>query len=542
MHTLEVSEYDSPFPDNPPQGDETLETEDDDESETTIINVSSDSDTSGTTEEDPNDMTFVPPAPEAQTTAADDNNRSLIQTRSRTASNATDNAPTSNNTASTSNNVAPLRLNTNYAFIVEPSNVNEALKSPESKLWETAMIEELNSHKTNNTWQLADLPKGRKAIQNKWVFKIKRDAAGNISKYKARLVAKGFSQRPGIDFNETFSPVIRYDSIRYLLALAVTKKYRIEQMDAITAYLQSDLCEEIFMEQPDAYTDGTQRVCKLNKAIYGLKQASRQWNQKLDEALKKRGFRKSIADPCIYFSNDLSIIIAIYVDDFLIFYRHINDLNQTKNFLHSVFKMKDLGEARSCLGMKIHQHNDGIDIDQSTYIEDILKRFGMQDCKPMGTPSDTSQKLSANMVNEENDLTGKIAYREAVGSLIHLANCTRPDIAFAVNNVSRFNAKHGTEHWGAVKRIFRYLKGTINLKLRFRNDNIGQLYAFCDSDWASDPDKRRSCSGFTVQMANAAISWHSHLQEIVALSSTEAEYIALSECVKQVLWLRKLTK
>lgn len=335
--------------------------------------------------------------------------------------------------------------------------------------------------------------------------------------------------------------MIRYDSIRYLLALAVTKKYRIEQMDAITAYLQSDLCEEIFMEQPDAYTDGTQRVCKLNKAIYGLKQASRQWNQKLDEALKKRGFRKSIADPCIYFSNDLSIIIAIYVDDFLIFYRHINDLNQTKDFLHSVFKMKDLGEARSCLGMKIHQHNDGIDIDQSTYIEDILKRFGMQDCKPMGTPSDTSQKLSANMVNEENDLTGKIAYREAVGSLIHLANCTRPDIAFAVNNVSRFNAKHGTEHWGAVKRIFRYLKGTINLKLRFRNDNIGQLYAFCDSDWASDPDKRRSCSGFTVQMANAAISWHSHLQEIVALSSTEAEYIALSECVKQVLWLRKLT-
>lgn len=147
-------------------------------------------------------------------------------------------------------------------------------------------------------------------------------------------------------------------------------------------------------------------------------------------------------------------------------------------------------------------------------------------------------KLSANMVNTENDLTTKIPYREAVGSLIHLMNCTRPDIAFAVNNVSRFNAKHCTEHWTAVKRIFRYLKGTIGLKLRFRKDKIGRIYAFCDSDWASDPDKRRSCTGFTVQMASASISWHSHLQEIVALSSTEAEYIALSECVKQVLWLK----
>lgn len=443
-------------------------------------------------------------------------------------------------TRSKTRSVSDLNLISHYALFVEPTTVTEALKSAESESWKKAMESEMESLTCNNTWELVPLPKDRKAIKCKWVFKVKRDANGQTSKYKARLVAKGFSQRPGIDFDETFAPVVRYDSIRYLLALSVTNGYTIDQMDAVTAFLQGDLPESVYMEQAEYFADGTNRVCKLQKAIYGLKQAGRQWNIKLDGAVKKYGLIKSVADPCIYYSSDLNIIIAIYVDDILIFHRNTNDLINIKTFLHSNFKMKDLGKAKSCLGMRINQHESGIDLDQITYVNDILSRFGMADCKPIGTPSDISTKLSVLTINDDNDLTGKVPYREAIGSLIHLANCTRPDIAFAVNDASRFNAKHASEHWQAVKRIFRYLRGTSDYRLQYKRSGNAKTHAFCDSDFASEPDKRRSCSAHVILKANAAITWHSHRQDIVALSSTEAEYISLSDCVKQVLWHRKL--
>lgn len=246
-------------------------------------------------------------------------------------------------------------------------------------------------------------------------------------------------------------------------------------------------------------------------------------------------------DPCIYYSVDLKLIVAIYVDDFLIFYQDENHLNELKHFLNTTFKMKDLGVARSCLGIRIQQHDDGsIELDQMHYIQEILERFGMADCKPVGTPSDTSKKLSASMVNDSNNLVGKIPYQEAVGSLLHLTQGTRPDIAFAVNDVSRFNANHSNEHWQAVKRIFRYLKGTLDYTLKYHGQENTKLHAYTDADWASEPDERRSCSGHVLKMANAAISWCSKRQKIVALSSTEAEYIALSSTVREVIWMTQL--
>lgn len=443
-------------------------------------------------------------------------------------------------TRSKSVTLPSLRLNSHFALFTEPSTVTEALESAEAASWKIAMDDEIKSMINNNTWILEKLPPNRKAIKCKWIFKIKRDANGQISKYKARLVAKGFSQRPGLDFDETFAPVVRYDSIRYLIALAVTNGYTICQMDAVTAFLQGDLNENVYMEQPEKYKDGTNRACKLLKAIYGLKQAGRQWNIKLDAAIRKYGLIKSTADPCIYFDKNIDIIIAIYVDDILIYYRNEEKLQRIKDFLHLNFKMKDLGKAKSCLGMSINQHSNGIDLDQSVYTYDILKRFNMLDSKPVGTPSEIGVKVSIKMLTENNDLTGQVPYREAIGSLIHLANCTRPDISFAVNNTSRFNEKHSSEHWQAVKRIFRYLNGTADFKLHFRSGANDETHAYCDSDWASEPDKRRSCSAHVILKANAAISWFSHRQEIVALSSTEAEYISLSDCVKQVLWIRKL--
>lgn len=215
------------------------------------------------------------------------------------------------------------------------------------------MIDELKSHDENKTWTLSNLPPNRQPIKSGWVYKLKRDENGHIIKFKARLVAKGYSQSYGIDYDETFAPVVRYVSIRYLLALAIEQDWKITQIDAITAFLQGPLDEEIYMAQPDGFGDGTNRVCKLNKAVYGLKQAGRQWNLKLDRALKEYGLKRSNSDPCIYFGEN--IILAIYVDDFLIFFKLEKELMKLKQFLHTNFRMKDIGEAKNALGMRIQQ-------------------------------------------------------------------------------------------------------------------------------------------------------------------------------------------
>lgn len=439
--------------------------------------------------------------------------------------------------AQSTGNARPFQL-TNFAFFVEPSTVAEAIGGPNASDWSNAMSEELKSHQQNNTWTLENLPAGRKAIKSKWVFKAKTDDAGKIIRYKARLVAKGCSQKPGIDYSETFSPVVRYNSIRFLLALAAKNDLKIHQMDVITAFLQGDLNEEIFMEQPEKFNDGTNRVCRLRRSIYGLKQAGRQWNLKLDEALRKFGLRKSQLDPCVYYTDDLQILIAIYVDDFLLFFKDMNKLQEVKQYLCSTFRMKDMGAVSSCIGMRIRQFNDAIEIDQSIYVKQILDRFGMADSKPVKTPSETGNKLSIQTITPENSLVGQIPYQEAVGSLLYLTQLTRPDIAFAVNDVSRFNANHESTHWMAVKRIFRYLKGTSNARLRYTRTGKG-IVAFSDADWASEIDKRRSCSGFVINMSGAAICWSSKRQPIVAMSSTEAEYIALSTTASELVWLKQ---
>jgi len=230
------------------------------------------------------------------------------------------------------------------------------------------------------------------------------------------------------------------------------------------------------------------------------------------------------------------------VDDFLILYSDENELLKLKNLLNANFNMKDIGPAASCLGITINQGSNFIEIDQSHYVKQIIERFGMRDCKPVKTPYDSNQKLSINMWNEENSLVGKIPYQELIGSLLYLSGATRPDIAFAVNDLSRFNATHSEPHWKAAKRILRYLQGTIDLKIRYENAGENDITAYSDADWGADADKRRSCTGYVVKMTNGAISWCSQRQSIVALSTTESEYIALSTTVKEIMWLRQLAK
>lgn len=427
----------------------------------------------------------------------------------------------------------------------DPISVEEALDRPDAHLWKAAMQREFDSLIDNKTWCLEELPNNKKSINCKWVFKVKSDCDNNVH-YKARLVVKGCSQRKGIDYEETYSPVVRYSSIRFLMSLAAEYKLEIDQMDAVSAFLQGDLEEEIYMVQPEGFNNGS-KVCKLNKAIYGLKQASRAWNKKLDGVLVQLGFQRSTVDECIYFNikNGEIVIIAVYVDDILIFSNDKELTNKLKRNLSDKFKMKDIGEAKMCLGIRItrDRKKDKIFIDQEKYINGMLEKFNMADCNPVLTPIDINTKLSKQMSpkdESEREAMENVPYQEAVGSLLYAAQSTRPDIAFAVNAVSRYNNNPGKAHWNAVKRIFRYLKGTSHLRLEYSKGGPSEIIGFCDADWASDIDERRSITGYVFMKQGGAVTWNTRKQQTVALSTTEAEYMAMSASVQEAMYLRNL--
>lgn len=324
--------------------------------------------------------------------------------------------------------------------------------------------EECNSLMENETWELTELPDEKAPIKCKWVYAIKRDQDGKIIKYKARLVAKGFSQIHGVDYNETFAPVVKYTSIRMLLAIATNQKLQVTQLDAVTAFLNGELEEKIYMEQPILYEDGTKRYCRLKKSIYGLKQASRVWNRTLDGVLTDFGLEQSKTDQYIYFSKKSVQILylAIYVDDILIFTNDTKLEQTVRDTLSNNFKMKYMGESSSILGIRIQRDVQlgTISIGQTKYIDDMLHKFNMTDCKSVLTPLEMGANISKEICPKDEmvkHVMKNIPYREAIGSLLFLTLTTRPDISFAVNFLSRYCEDPGMQHWSAVKRIFRYL-------------------------------------------------------------------------------------
>ena len=324
----------------------------------------------------------------------------------------------------------------------DPKTYQEAMSRDDADKWTMAMQEEYDALIDNGTWTLTELPKGRKAIRCKWVYKTKLDSNGNLDRYKARLVIKGFSQRKEVDYDETYSPVVRHSSLRYLFALAAKYDLDIQQMGAVTAFLQGDLTEEIFMEQPPLFEDSQNPtlVCRLHKALYGLKQSSRVWNRKLDQLLREFGLTQAKYDPCVYYriQGRSMIFVAIYVDDVMIFSNDSGWTTQTKMFLDGHFRMKDLGAAKNCLGIRITRTKDTISLDQEAYVEAMLVKFNMGNCKPAKVPM--MEKLNKGMSPKNEQETVQMAdvpYQEAVGSLMYLAQCTRPDILYAVNQLSR---------------------------------------------------------------------------------------------------------
>jgi len=327
----------------------------------------------------------------------------------------------------------------------EPKTFSHALSGPKANEWIKAMEEEMESMKINQVWDLVDLLSGRRSIGNKWVLKIKHKVDGLIERYKARLVAKGYTQEEGIDFENTFSPVVRITSVRLILAIVAHMDLELYQMDVRTAFLNGELNEEIYMDQPLGFeTKGQERkVCKLKRSIYGLKQASRQWNVKFHQAILKDGFTMMEEDHCVYSkcSNNSFIILSLYVDDILIAGNSKEMIDTTKKWLTSNFEMKDMGEASYVLGVKIIRDRAKrlLGLTQETYIKKMLERYHMQDSRPMDTPVDKSLSLSCDMCPktlEEKEKMSRVPYASVVGSLMYAMMCTRPDICYAVRLVS----------------------------------------------------------------------------------------------------------
>ena len=422
-----------------------------------------------------------------------------------------------------------LKLMNNVAFIscIEPKNINEALKDD---FWIMAMQEELNQFERSKVWTLVELPSNQSTIGTKWIFRNKLDEDGNIVRNKARLVAQGYTQEEGIDFDETYAPVARMEAIRMLLAFACYNNFKLFQMDVKSAFLNGFISEEVYVEQPPGFKDPKypNHVFKLSKALYGLKQAPRAWYERLSTFLIEKGFEKGKDD------NDI-LVVQIYVDD--IIFGSTNEIycQEFSKLMQGEFEMSMMGELSFFLGLQIKQRKDDTFINQSKYIRDMLKKFGLENVKPQATPMSTSIKLDKD---EGGKCVDSKLYRSMIGSLLYLT-ASKPDIMFSVCLCARFQSSPKESHLVAIKRIFRYLKDTPSIGLWYLRDSTFDLHAYSDADFGGCKIDRKSTSGTCQFLGSMLVSWFSKKQNSVALSTTEAEYISLGSCCAQVLWMKQ---
>ena len=423
-----------------------------------------------------------------------------------------------------------------------PQSYKEAMKSPQQEQWKESIKEEQESLIKLDTFEVVPRPAKKPVIKSRYVFKIKIDADGSIARYKCRIVAKGYTQTQGVDYFETFSPALRLDSFRYLISTARLKKFKIHHLDVQTAFLNGELAEEIYMEIPEAFesvnADRKTHVFRLKKSIYGLKQASRVWNEKFTNTITAMGFTQSAADPCIFIKsnaeNQPAVIIGIFVDDCFVLGED-NLINNTTEQLMKKFNMHNLGELSYALGIKVEQQQQSTQLSQTAYVDKLLDKFNMQNATPVFTP--LPEKPQQDETNNEKFKDINL-YQQLIGSLIYLSNATRPDISYAVGYLARSMQAPTEADFMNGKRVLRYLKGTRTLALNY-NNNEQMLFGYSDASYAEEKD-RRSIGGYVFMQAGAAITWRSTKQEITALSSMEAEYIALAESGKEAQWLRKI--
>ena len=430
-----------------------------------------------------------------------------------------------------------------------PESYAEAMTCPEKALWEVALAEEYGSVVQHQTFTWATLPLGRKAIKSKWIFKLKpAPHYPNGVRYKARLVAMGYSQREGVDFSETYAPVMKIQSLRTLCGIAVEEDMHIHHMDVTTTFLYGDLEEEIYLVPPEGISPpqgSTGMVWRLHKALYGLKQSPRCWNSKIDKYLNSLGFLQCKSDFGLYVkgTGTTRVLLLLYVDDLTLACRDLVLLDQIKAYLHSEFDMVDFGEIEVILGIKISRDwNKGtLTLSQADYVTDILFKFRQDKSHTKETPLPAGTKLvkaQCPSTPEEEKEMETTPYRKAVGCLLYLVNCTRPDIAQAVSVLCRFGNNPGRAHWKGVQHLLQYLKRTAHHGLVYRKTGKGlTLSGFCDADWGSDMEKRRSTSAYVFLISGAAVSWHSKLQTSCAQSTGEAEKVAIGMAALEIRYM-----
>src|ERR1700761_9330392 len=413
----------------------------------------------------------------------------------------------------------------------------DILKMPgeKQKEWKQACCEELDSLRRREVFKLVDPPAGRKVIKNRWVFNLKSDG-----RKKARLVAKGFSQVEGIDYEEIFSPVVRFETVRLMIALAALNNWHITGLDVKTAFLYGELDEELYMEQPEGFKlKGHERkVMRLKRAIYGLKQAALAWWKALDKSMAALGLTRLLSDSGLFVNKEKTIVAIVYVDDVLFLGADKTKLLRLKEQFMKAWECRNLGDAQEFLCMRIKWKDGKIYLDQTAYLQKVLQRFNIVNNKVAETPLPEGYHPSPNKSTSNPALRSK--FQQVIGSLLYIMLGTRPDIAFAVTKLSQHAANPTEDHLNRALYICRYLMGSADYALVYDGPGNGGLMAYSDSDWASDPNTRKSTTGYMVKLAGAIFSWNSRTQKSVAASSTEAEYMSISDTSRQLIWIKNL--
>ena len=437
----------------------------------------------------------------------------------------------------------------------EPQNTNECRQRNDWPKWKKAMQAELHSLMKRDVFgPVVQTPASIKPVGNKWVYVRKRNENNDIIRYKARLVAQGFSQRPDIDYEETYSPVMDAITFRFLISLAVSEEFDMRLMDVITAYLYGSIDSDIHMKIPEGFKlpeavstkPRSMLSIKLQRSLYGLKQSGRMWYNGLSEYLLKEEYVNNPICPCVFIKKSETgfAIIAVYVDD-LNLVGTPEELTKTAEYLKKEFEMKDLGKTKFCIGLQIEHFPNGVLVHQSTYIKKILKRFNMDKAHPLSSPMvvrslDVKNDPFRPCEKGEELLGPEVPYLSVIGALMYLANCTRPDIAFSVNLLARYSSAPTRRHWKGIQHILRYLSGTTDMGLFYSNKSKEKLLGYADVGYLSDPHKARSQTGYVFNYNGTAISWRSVKQTMVATSSNHSEIIAIHEASRECIWLKSM--
>ena len=436
----------------------------------------------------------------------------------------------------------------------DPQTYREAINSPEGESWKKAIESELNSLREKRVFEVVARESlqiqnsNRNILDSRWIFKRKVDESGNV-KFKARLVIRGFKDKNDYNLRETYAPVSRLALVRSFLAIANKYNLHLRQLDVETAFLYGEINEDIYMEIPEGVVENKEIRCnnlwKLCKSLYGLKISSKRWNVKFTQVIESLGFKSNYIDPCLFLklTSGGYLVVLLYVDDILLMGNESDKIELTVNGLSKIFAIKDMGQPKEFLGIKIERdvQNQILKLSQEKFINNMLEKFGFGQTHPVSTPMVTTQVHNRERKNREESekesqfLIPNRQYREVVGSLLYLANCTRPDISYAVNILSRHQIKPTSVEWNMAKRVLQYLSGTRHLGLTYRAKSEGMV-GFSDASWSDCKNSLTTC-GFVIRFFGDSVAWKTHKQSGVALSTCEAEYVAMSEACQQLMSL-----